>query len=267
MASSPERISSGASATAATARRPMASLTLASTSAGPAVCKITSSTPHSALTAARPPSVTIAKSGQSRPVVCKSRQMLLACASSRRASISTASAGGASTRADASAGSTRTGCSRSPRAGRTSADGSSTLVISSRSLTRRHLHSLVRLHLTTCINRQGPGGNSAQVPLPRRISHMAKVTIQYWAAAREAAGVDLESVEAQTLAEALDVIVARRADDGRLRSVLATSSFLVDGASAGRSVAADLVLNEKAVIEVLPQFAGGLRGPRARGVQ
>ena len=54
------------------------------------------------------------------------------------------------------------------------------------------------------------------------------------------------------------MIVARRGDDGRLRSVLATSSFLVDGASAGRSVAADLVLQEAAVIEVLPQFAGGL---------
>ena len=38
---------------------------------------------------------------------------------------------------------------------------------------------------------------------------MAKVTIQYWAAAREAAGVDLESVEAGTLAEALDVKIGR----------------------------------------------------------
>lgn len=86
---------------------------------------------------------------------------------------------------------------------------------------------------------------------------MAKVTIQYWAAAREAAGVDVESVEARTLAEALEKIVARRGDDERLRSVLARSSFLVDGASAGRSVAAGLVLQDAAVIEVLPQFAGG----------
>ena len=86
---------------------------------------------------------------------------------------------------------------------------------------------------------------------------MARVTIQYWAAAKEAAGVDRESVEARTLAEALEVIVARRGDDGRLRSVLATSSFLVDGAAAGRSVATGLVLHDAAVIEVLPQFAGG----------
>jgi molybdopterin synthase sulfur carrier subunit len=55
---------------------------------------------------------------------------------------------------------------------------------------------------------------------------MAKVTIQYWAAARAAAGVEAESVDAGTLAEALEVIVARRGADGRLRSVLATSSFL-----------------------------------------
>ncbi len=61
----------------------------------------------------------------------------------------------------------------------------------------------------------------------------------------------------ETLAEALDVIVGRRGDDARLRSVLAGSSFLVDGASAGRGVAADLVLRDSAVIEVLPQFAGG----------
>ena len=86
---------------------------------------------------------------------------------------------------------------------------------------------------------------------------MAKVTIQYWAAARDAAGVPAESVEAETLAEALDVIVGRRGDGARLRSVLAGSSFLVDGASAGRGVAADLVLRDSAVIEVLPQFAGG----------
>jgi len=86
---------------------------------------------------------------------------------------------------------------------------------------------------------------------------MARVTIQYWAAAREAAGVDAEPVEAETLAGALDAVLARRKDSGRLRSVLATSSFLVDGAAAGRTVAAGLVLEDAAVVEVLPQFAGG----------
>ena len=86
---------------------------------------------------------------------------------------------------------------------------------------------------------------------------MAKVTIQYWAAAREAAGVELESVEAGTLAEALDAIVARRGGNGRLRAVLDASSFLVDGASASRGAAPLVILPDDAVIEVLPQFAGG----------
>jgi sulfur-carrier protein len=86
---------------------------------------------------------------------------------------------------------------------------------------------------------------------------MAKVTIQYWAAAKDAAGVAAESVEARTLAEALEVIVARRGGDGRLRSVLATSSFLVDGSPASRLTASGLVLQDAAQIEVLPQFAGG----------
>lgn len=86
---------------------------------------------------------------------------------------------------------------------------------------------------------------------------MAKVTIQYWAAARAAAGVETEPVEARTLAEALEQVLVRRGDDGRLRSVLATSSFLVNGAAASRRTAGDLVLEDAAVVEVLPQFAGG----------
>ena len=86
---------------------------------------------------------------------------------------------------------------------------------------------------------------------------MAKVTMQYWAAAKEAAGVATESVDAETLADALAAVVARRGGDARLRSVLAVSSFLVDGAPAGRRAPSDLVLPDRARIEVLPPFAGG----------
>jgi sulfur-carrier protein len=82
---------------------------------------------------------------------------------------------------------------------------------------------------------------------------MASVTIQYWAAARAAAGVEAEPVEAGTLAEALERVVERHPGDGRLRAVLKTSSFLVNGSRA----AGDVVLEDAAVIEVLPQFAGG----------
>ncbi len=86
---------------------------------------------------------------------------------------------------------------------------------------------------------------------------MATVTIRYWAAAKEAAGVAEDTVEAATLAQALDAALARRDRGGMLRRVMARSSFLLDGAPAGRRVAADLALYDGAVIEVLPAFAGG----------
>ena len=86
---------------------------------------------------------------------------------------------------------------------------------------------------------------------------MARVTIRYGAAAKDAAGIPEEVVEARTLAEALEVILARHPADGRLRTVLNRSSFLVDGAQASRHLAAELVLHDSACVEVLPQFAGG----------
>jgi sulfur-carrier protein len=87
---------------------------------------------------------------------------------------------------------------------------------------------------------------------------MARVTIRYWAAAKEAAGAAEEVIEATTLAGALDIIVADRHDGERLRAVLDRSSFLVDGVSVGRSMVADQLLREGAEVEVLPAFAGGL---------
>ncbi len=86
---------------------------------------------------------------------------------------------------------------------------------------------------------------------------MAKVTIRYWASAREAAGVPEEEVGADTLAEALDVVAARRVPDFRLRDVLIRSSFLVDGDPAKRPDHPAIVLSDGAVVEVLPPFAGG----------
>lgn len=86
---------------------------------------------------------------------------------------------------------------------------------------------------------------------------MAQVTIRYWAAAREAAGTPAESLEAATLADALDAIVASRGQDPRLREVLARSSFLVDAAPAGRRPPEAVILKDGAIVEVLPPFAGG----------
>jgi sulfur-carrier protein len=89
---------------------------------------------------------------------------------------------------------------------------------------------------------------------------MAKVTIRYWAAAKEAAGVPEESLEAVSLADALNAAVARRTSAGRLRQIFARSSFLINGDQAGgpgRAIKESIMLDDGAVIEVLPPFAGG----------
>ncbi|HEY6480163.1 MAG TPA: MoaD/ThiS family protein [Streptosporangiaceae bacterium] len=93
---------------------------------------------------------------------------------------------------------------------------------------------------------------------------MAIVTMRYWAAAKEAAGVAEETVTADTLAAALTVIGGERRENAgaaaggsALSTVLARSSFLIDGHPVGLRAADSVVLAEGAVIEVLPPFAGG----------
>ena len=85
---------------------------------------------------------------------------------------------------------------------------------------------------------------------------MAIVTMRYWAAAKDAAGVSEQSVTADTLAEAV-AAVTRSGDRAALRVVIARSSFLVDGAPVGRRAAESVQLQDGNVIEVLPPFAGG----------
>jgi sulfur-carrier protein len=86
---------------------------------------------------------------------------------------------------------------------------------------------------------------------------MTSVTVRYWAAAKEAAGVAEEVLDAHTLGELITAALARHEQDPRLRAVLGRSSFLVDGlAVAGRDAEA-VMLPDAAVIEVLPPFAGG----------
>jgi sulfur-carrier protein len=86
---------------------------------------------------------------------------------------------------------------------------------------------------------------------------MPKVRIRYWAAAKAAAGVPEESVDAVTLAGALNAAVASRKPDVRLAAVIDRSSFLVNADPVGRADHESIVLDEGAVIEVLPPFAGG----------
>lgn len=86
---------------------------------------------------------------------------------------------------------------------------------------------------------------------------MAIVTLRYWAAAKDAAGVADEKIEATTLADALAAAVLARGDSRRLASVMARSSFLIDGQPAGKRPHESIALVDDAVIEVLPPFAGG----------
>lgn len=86
---------------------------------------------------------------------------------------------------------------------------------------------------------------------------MSRVIIRYWAAAKDAAGLPEESVEAVTLRDALDAVVASRKQDSRLADVIARSSFLVNADPVGRAAKESIILDDGAVIEVLPPFAGG----------
>ncbi len=86
---------------------------------------------------------------------------------------------------------------------------------------------------------------------------MSRVIIRYWAAAKDAAGLPEESVEAVTLRDALNAVVASRKPGSRLAEVIARSSFLVNADPVGRTAKESIMLDDGAVIEVLPPFAGG----------
>lgn len=80
-------------------------------------------------------------------------------------------------------------------------------------------------------------------------------TVRYFAAAKEAAGLGAEEVDAGTLAQVLDAVRARH--DARFATVLARCSFVVDGAPVGGRDHGAVTLGPGAVVDVLPPFAGG----------
>ncbi len=83
---------------------------------------------------------------------------------------------------------------------------------------------------------------------------MFPVVIRYWAGAAAAAGVESETIEAGTVAEALASAAAGRGP--ALERVIGISSILVDGL---RSTDQDRDENLAGAVqvEVLPPFAGG----------
>lgn len=85
---------------------------------------------------------------------------------------------------------------------------------------------------------------------------MYEVELRYWAGAETAAGCARESVEADTVAAALNGARERRGPDREFERVLAVASYLVDGARQDRDTF-DEPLTGPLVVEVLPPFAGG----------
>lgn len=83
---------------------------------------------------------------------------------------------------------------------------------------------------------------------------MVPVLIRYWAGAAAAAGVESETVEAETVAGALASAAAGRGPE--LERVIGISSILVDGLRASAD-ARDVGLTAPVQVEVLPPFAGG----------
>jgi molybdopterin synthase sulfur carrier subunit len=78
------------------------------------------------------------------------------------------------------------------------------------------------------------------------------LTVRYFAGARAAAGVPVESIRAATIDDLTRILTERHGE--RLAVVLKAASFLVDGLSC-HDRHADLPAGS--TVDVLPPFAGG----------
>lgn len=79
--------------------------------------------------------------------------------------------------------------------------------------------------------------------------------VRYWAAAKAAAGLAEEQVDATTLAGVLEQVRTRH--DARLGEVLARCSFVLDGDPVGTRAHESVAVGPDSVVECLPPFAGG----------
>ena len=83
---------------------------------------------------------------------------------------------------------------------------------------------------------------------------MVMVSLFYWAGARAAAGVEVETISTTSVGEALRQAKAVR--DDRFSRVVQACSLLIDGVAA-KPADLDRVLTEPVRVDVLPPFAGG----------
>lgn len=92
---------------------------------------------------------------------------------------------------------------------------------------------------------------------PTDAQMMANVTVHYWAAAKNAAGIGEEHVAAPNLADLIDQIAVRHAENPRFGDVIAMCSVLIGQTPVGARDHATVALADGDTIEFLPPFAGG----------
>ncbi len=83
----------------------------------------------------------------------------------------------------------------------------------------------------------------------------ARVTVHYWAAARDAAGCVSEQLTGRTLADVIAQAGQRHGSE--LSRLLGICSFIVGDRPVKREAAPTIELAEGMTVEVLPPFAGG----------
>ena len=86
------------------------------------------------------------------------------------------------------------------------------------------------------------------------------IVVRYWAAARAAAGVEydvLQATEVRTLADVLAAVRELHADRPRLSDVVAVCSVLVGDRPVGSAEPGEVTLAAGDTVELLPPFAGG----------
>lgn len=98
------------------------------------------------------------------------------------------------------------------------------------------------------------------VSLPDQGEHVGEVTLRYWAAARAAAGVEVDVVATAgpvSVAELVAASVGLHPESARLPAVLSCCSVLVGDRPVGSQDRDSVVVQPGAVVEFLPPFAGG----------
>lgn len=84
-----------------------------------------------------------------------------------------------------------------------------------------------------------------------------EVTVRFWAALRAAAGLDGEQLRAATLADLMEQIRERHADDSRFLDIMGICSVLVGARPVNTRDPGSVPLADGDVVELLPPFAGG----------